>query len=42
MGLVFYSSIRRRGMGLVILPINQELRNGTSYFTHHSGGEEWD
>ena len=29
-------------MGLVILLINQGLRNGTSYFTHQSRVEEWD
>ena len=29
-------------MGLVILPINQELRNGATYFIHQSRVEEWD
>ena len=29
-------------MGLVILLISHELRNGASYCTHQSGVEEWD
>ena len=29
-------------MELLILFINQGLRNGTSYCTHQSGVEEWD